>query len=709
MNVRRVLIALALLVVACQRDIPRGSSRIPIFIISIDTLRSDHLPAYGYQGIKTPSIDALRADSILFESAYSHCPLTLPSHATILTGKLPADTGIRDNVGFRLDSSVLTLPEILKKNGYATGAAVSSFVMRRESGIHRGFDVYDDEVEAEKPNVVIGRIQRDGGETVEVAKKWISGQKDKPLFFMLHLYEPHTPYEPSYDADIVRADEILGNFFRFLDEADLYDDSLIILLSDHGEGLNEHGEEEHGIFLYREALQVPLLMKLPGGSRRGESIADPVQLSDVFPTVLEQAGLEVPSLASGAVPLQHFLEGKAPKRRSVYSETYYPRFHFGWSDLHSLSDGAYHYIHAPRAELFDLASDFVEKRNVVADRRRVYAAMRRAIEPLIEAADAPASIDPEEASKLAALGYLGSRASVGAGEELPDPKDRIGEFARIRTAFTYFHKKNYGQALTEIDSILQSNQRILDLWDLKSRSLAGLGRTEEAIEAAKAGLRLHPNASHLAELVANLSLEIGRFDEAQKHAELIVENEPGHAHEILARVWMKRGEIDKAEKEARLAVDVNRDQVAALIVLGRVAIERGEFEAALARFDEAAKVARQKKRTGVTNLNFFRGDALARLGRSREAEAAFREEIRLFPEGPNAYANLMLLLVTEGRAEEATKLIYELLEAAPTPPSYVAVIQTLKTVGDDRGARFWMRKALQRFPNDSRLRKLAAG
>jgi len=716
MNVRRVLVAIILLLVGCHREVPRGSSTTPVFIISIDTLRSDHLPAYGYKGVETPNIDALRADSVLFERAYTHCPLTLPAHASLFTGKVPADTGIRDNIGFQLAPGVPTLAELLKRGGYATGAAVSAFVMRAESGIGRGFDFYDDDIDIERPDTVMGRIQRDGAETADIAKRWIALQKQRPIFFFLHLYEPHTPYEPPdphrsryasrYDGEIARADEIVGNFLQFLKDSGLYEKSLIILLSDHGEGLNEHGEEEHGIFLYREALQVPLIVKLPDSRLKGASVPEPVQLIDIFPTVLRQTALDQKSTTG--IALQNFLESKKPGPRTIYSETYYSRFHFGWSDLHSLIDHDYHYIHAPKPELYDLDTDPSEKSNVLAGTRRVFASMKRTIEPFIKAANAPSAVDTEEAAKLAALGYLGSIATADAAEELPDPKDRLGEFAQIRTVFTLSQKGDHLAVVEGIDRVLESNRKIVDLWGLKSRSLARLGRTEEAIEAAKEGLRLHPNATYLAAEVAKYSLDIGRNEEAEKHADLLLKADPGQAHDILARVWLARRDFDRAEKEAKTALEYGQDRATSLMTLGRIDIERGDSEKALTRFDEALAIARQKKRAGLTNLNFSRGDALARLGRNSEAEAAFREEIRLFPQEPHAYRNLILLLVTEGKIDDGTRLIYDLVKEAPVPPSYIAIVQTLKTVGDDRGARYWARKGLERFPNDMRLKKLAA-
>src|SRR5689334_8889772 len=220
----------------------------PVILISIDTLRSDHLPAYGYDRVSTPNLDAFRADAILYEHAYSHCPLTLPSHTSMLTGLLPADSGIRDNIGFTLAENIPTLPALLKANGYATGAAVSAFVLRKGTGIARGFDDYDDEVEPIGEWQVIARVQRSGGETEAVARKWLDAHADKPFFYFLHLYDPHTPYEPPepfrtqykdnpYDGEIAYADHVVGEFLDHLKAQGLYDKAMILILADHGEGL----------------------------------------------------------------------------------------------------------------------------------------------------------------------------------------------------------------------------------------------------------------------------------------------------------------------------------------------------------------------------------------------------------------------------------------------------------------------------------------
>lgn len=692
------------------------SKSTPVILISIDTLRSDRLPAYGYSGVSTPHLDALRKDSILYQRAYSHCPLTLPSHTSMLTGMLPSEHGVRDNTGYRIDAKTQMLPELLKKNGYATGGAISAFVLRRESGISRGFDHYDDETEALNTGAAIGMVQRAGSETIKAAQQWLDRNQGDPFFLFVHLYEPHTPYTPPepfrsqykdpYDGEIAYVDQLIGDFMADLRQRGIYDKAMVIVLSDHGEGLNDHGEEEHGVFLYREAIQVPLMVKMPGGAKGGATVATPVQLIDVFPTILEQTATPVPKLANNARSLVSFLRDDAPQR-PIYSETYYPRLHFGWSDLHSLVDGDHHYVRAPKPELYDVVKDPGEKTNIHDGNRRVTFRMRQNIEPLVKKASAPAAIDPEEAAKLAALGYLGSTVATGDDEVLPDPKDTIGTFRRIKVAYTLFREQKIEECLKLADELLATNDRLLDIWDLKSKALSKLGRNEEAIAAAREGLERQSNNVGLLMTVANLSIVIGDLEQAEQHADLLAKSEPARSHEILARVAAQRGEYDKARKEAELSIKESHDPANGLMTLGLIFKQQGQVEPALKYMDEALQTLARKKNKNIPNLQFYRGDLLARLGRNREAEAAFRAEIGEYPTTPDAYGGLILLLSSEGRVDEATKLVFELVEKAPLPPSYVTVSETLKAIGDDRGAMYWAVQGLKKYPKHPVLRDLS--
>jgi tetratricopeptide (TPR) repeat protein len=646
----------------------------------------------------------------------------LPSHVTIFTGMLPADTGIRDNVGNRLSESIPTLPDLLKKNGYATGGAVSAFVLRRDTGFGRGFDFFDDSTNPILNAEALGRIQRNGRETLQAIRPWLDKQGAQPFFLFLHLYDPHTPYEPPepffskyqdhYDGEIAYSDSIVGDLIADLKKKDLYDKSLIILLSDHGEGLSEHGEEEHGIFLYREDLQVPLMVKLPDSRRAGSSVSVPVQLLDVFPTILERTATPPPQ--TGKRPGQSlltFLDGGGGVR-PIYSESYYPRFHFGWSDTESLIDGNDHFIRAPIPELYNMASDPGEKKNVVQENRRAYVKLRAAIEPMIKDSTPASAYDPEEAAKLAALGYVGSTVSTKPGAELPDPKTTIEVFREIRLAYTYYKEKNLPEAFTRTNKLLASNAQIVDLWDLKSKILYNMGQHQAALESAKEGLRQNPGAIAILFDVANLSLSNGDLDGAQQHAELAVKIEPGQAHEILSRVWVERHNPEKAEQEAKLAMQTVPDPTTELMILAGIEMDRANYQKAINYLDQAAVHVKKRTPPKLLNLHLTRGDALARIGRGDESEREFRAEISDFPTDPRPYSSLIMLLATERRIDDATKVVFEAIQASPNAHTFAIIAETLKAIGDDRGALYWTYQGLQRFPQDAELKampkKLAA-
>ncbi|HEV7486559.1 MAG TPA: sulfatase-like hydrolase/transferase [Thermoanaerobaculia bacterium] len=710
----RGLAVLLLLTVACSRQAV-VDPKAPIIIISIDTLRSDHLPAYGYTKIETPAIDLFRKDAVLFERAYSHCPLTLVSHASVFTGLLPAEHGIRDNLGYTLNPKVPTIAEFLKSKGYATGGAVSALVLRGETGIKRGFDFWDDSIDFDVNALSIGRAQRSGDETRQIAEKWIGEHKSAPFFFFFHIYEPHTPYEPpdqfrskygnSYDGEVATSDDVVGRFLAYLREQGVYDKATIILMSDHGEGLGDHGEDEHGILLYRETLQVPLIVKFSRSAQKGMSIAAPVQLVDIYPTIT--GAFE--TMKSEGVSLARIAHGEGVGERDIYSETYYPRLHFGWSDMHSIIAGANHYIHSPKPELYDVVADPAESKNVLIEKRRDYVALRDRIQPFIHAAKAPAAVDDEQKQQLLALGYVGSSVTTLNDAVLPDPRENIGKANLIGKAFYAFKQQRYAEAFAITTNLLRDNPNMLDIWSLQTRVLERLGRTEEAIAAAKQGLRLDPGSTSLAIAVANLSLHSGHLDDAEAHAKLALKSTPAEAHRVLTEIALERKDWPRARQEALAAGSQHRDAPLSQMLLGRVALGEGKPEEALQYFDHARSALVASHRRLLPGLGYLRGDALARLGRGEEAEQAFVAEIKRDPADPQPYKNLILLYAVENRTDEATQLIFALEKASPTPPSYVAISETLKTIGDARGAKFWASRGLSRYPSDKQLQSLYRG
>jgi arylsulfatase A-like enzyme/cytochrome c-type biogenesis protein CcmH/NrfG len=698
----------------------------PIIVISIDTLRADHLPAYGYKGVETPHLDALRRDAVLFTNAYTPTPLTFPAHSSLLTGLLPAAHGVRDNVGYSLDPEKISrgelpyLPQILKGQGYATGGAVSAYVLQGKSGLKTGFDFYEDSIEL-RSNRGLGGLQRSGSETLRLSLDWLRGTAEKPFFFFFHIYEPHSPYAPPepfatryaaspYDGEIAAADAIIGELIAELKRLDVYDQALVVLLSDHGEGLNEHGEEEHGVLLYREAIHVPLLLKLPESRLAGQTAEAPVELTDVAPTVLSLLGLPVPQGLRGTSLLGVLEEGR-PARRA-YSETFYPRLHFGWSDLSSLIDGRWHYIEGPDPELYDLVADPKETRNLLrgeVQERRVYAEMRSELSKFDRELAPPAAVDEETRQAMIALGYVGSSGGTTDGP-LPDPKSRIGALADLKVGFRHSSKGEHREATAAFRRVLETNPKMVDAWEFLARSLQKTGETDAALEAYREALRISGGSPHIAMSAASLWFELGDLDEAEAHAKLAEAAHPSFAHGLRARIALARKDTAVAEREARLALEEGGERIGPLITLAEVLHARRDYPAALEQTRQAAEAYAKRESKDpelIRGLGLIRGQILADMGNAAEAEAAFREEVRLFPDSLRAWSSLALLYALSGRPAEVGPTLRALVEANPGPAAYVEAVKTLRAVGDPRSASGLLRHALGRYPDSRELRELA--
>jgi arylsulfatase A-like enzyme len=481
---------------ACLGSAPRQTVRPSVILVSIDTLRADHVSVRGL----TPALDALAKNAVRFSSAWSHAPLTLPAHASMMTGLLPTRHGVRDNVGFEVRGSE-TLAEKFKRSGYVTGGFVSSTVLRRETGIARGFDVYDDRM----PEGAAGPgLERSAAATVEQALRFVAANRTTPFFLFVHFYEPHTPYAAppafdtrgtsAYDREVAAADAALGTLLDGLSGNGVVRPAIVVT-SDHGEGLGDHGELEHGLLLYAEALRVPLIIARPDGTGAGTEVGATVRQIDIAPTLLNLAGLDASNM-DGA-PLGATVSGGA---RVAYSETWYPKLHFGWSELTSAAEGRWHYISGPRPELYDLEADPRETTDLAADPARPGAAMARYLSEQRAGAAAAAEgrTSGEAEERLKALGYLGvtrfSEKTVGA-----NPRDKLGFYQPFMSAFTEAHA---ARARGDFPRAAEEYRRAISLLRMErglivpklhfglADSLARMGRAREAEKAFKAELAL---------------------------------------------------------------------------------------------------------------------------------------------------------------------------------------------------------------------------
>jgi len=358
-----LLLVISFLLPACKRsfDSLRGSQKYSVVVITLDTTRSDRIGAYGFKGIKTPNIDSLASNGILFEKCISPTPLTLPAHTSIFTGTYPLFHGVRDNAAFIVPQNLTTLGEVLKRHGYAAAAFVSSFVLDSQWGLNQGFDTYFDHFDLHRENVVsVGDIQRPGNQTVDEALKWFHKNQSIPFFLWVHLYDPHTPYEPPspyremypndpYVGEIAFADSQIGRILHALNESSWRDKTFIIFVGDHGESLGQHQEDGHGFFVYQESLHVPFIISTPFPQFKNLRNSSIVSLVDITPTILAMNGIHDSGMTFQGRSLVNNFTNDAQKSSSyAYSETFYPRFHFGWSELQAIQDQRYKLILSDR-------------------------------------------------------------------------------------------------------------------------------------------------------------------------------------------------------------------------------------------------------------------------------------------------------------------------------------------------------------------------
>jgi tetratricopeptide (TPR) repeat protein len=690
----------------------------PVVLISIDTLRADRLGLYGYSGADTPVIDALGNEGVVFERAYSHCPLTLPSHSSLLTGLLPPRHGVRDNIGFVLSEDVATLQERLGTAGWRTGAAVSSFVLRRQTGIARGFELFDDDIEAPFGTAALASVQRDGADAVNALSGWVKGRGGEPFMAFLHLYEPHMPYTPPpphdrhpdpYDGEVAYADALVGRFLERLRALGAYEESLIVLTADHGEGLGDHGEEEHGLFVYRESVQVPLVVRLPGGARGGTRVSDPVGLADVAPTILDLLG-QAPLDADGR-SLRPALDGDALPPQPVYSETLYPRYHFGWSELYSAVDARHRYVRAPRPELYDLAEDPGETENLAAGRAATLQALDAWLEPLLGGPlPSPEDVDEDVRNWLQALGYVGMAGAAvdeaGGERERADPKDKLEVYREFRRGLDLRRAGDDAEALAAFQAVVREEPEMLDAWEMIGLSLGRLGRIEESLEALTEALRLAPDRAETHLTLARTYQRLGRRGLAREHAELAARNNPGEGNALLAELSLEEDDPERAAGYARRSLAADGESMFSHFVVGVAAQRAGRCPEALASFERAAELKRLRPNAVLRDLHANTADCLARLGREKEAEREFLAEIDAIPSSPKGRVGLAVLYFSQGRDREARLVLTGLIDATPEPTAatYWTVVQTFRVLGDGAAARQWAARARERFPADARFR-----
>ncbi len=553
-----------------------------VYLVTIDTLRSDHVHCYGYEPIQTPALDALAKDGIRFGHAFTPSPITNTSHVSILTGLLPSTHGVTD-FAVPLAAAHPTLAVLLKRSGYHTAAFIGAVILDSKTlapGLDRGFDFYDNFPPHPRTKSRWGRVERRGLEVVQHAEAWMAAHPAGPYFVWIHLYDPHDPYEPPppysqtykdrlYDGEIAYADSALANFIAYLKKNSRYENALVVVVGDHGEGLGEHHENTHGIFLYDSTTHVPLILKLPTGSDSGKVVEAQVRTTDILPTVTDLLRVPPPARLDGE-SLQPYFPGKEGRDRTAFGETDYP-LRFGWAPLRSVRAEGSKFIEAPRPELYDLHADPRELANhyqpsdTTVQKFRAMLAAVRAKTPQPSSADA-ASTAQDANDQLKALGYQSrtdAGRSAGASEalplsdpRLPDPKDKIEEQNLLHTAMMASDDNRSDEARRALEKVLQLDPKsptaLRQLGELELQA----GDYNKAAEHLKQAREVRPEDATAAFYEGQAREKIGDLAGARDALEASLKLIPGQfpARLLLGQVYLGLNDSKNAEDQFEAAL-----------------------------------------------------------------------------------------------------------------------------------------------------------
>jgi arylsulfatase A-like enzyme/Flp pilus assembly protein TadD len=666
-----------------------------VLLITVDTLRADHLGCYGDKGIRTPAIDALAARGVLFARAFAHTPSTLPSHANILLGLTPNAHGVRDNSNFIVREDFLTLAEWLKAQGYATGAFVGAFPLDSRFGLVQGFDVYDDNYGSQGPTDMTF-VERKGDVVVGKALEWLEGRTG-PWFVWVHLFDPHQPYEPPepfrsqypgnpYDGEIAFVDSALGKLLDFLEDRDLRDRTAVIFTADHGESLGEHGESTHGYFAYNATLHVPLILALPGA--KPARVEANVCHVDVFPTVCGLLGKKEPQGLQGR-SLLPLVRGQGLAARPVYFEALTAYYNRNWAPLRGYIQGREKYMDSPIPEVYDLDKDFGELDNVAG--RADLAKTKKTFAELVRSESSPLAdkagqnMDRTTAEKLRSLGYLAS----------PQTPKRVDFTAAddLKTLFPYHNKWTKATAAYHAgraeEGIALLKEIIAERKDfhLAYTYLANFYQEQKRPGDAEAVLReaygYNPGSFRIMTALGIIMIDNGRFDEAIGLLEKslgIIDFDPETWNYIGVAYWNK-GLYDEALKayDQALSLDLNYAIVfnnRGSLYLSRYLKGRQAEDLAKAAADFRKSVELDPKYASAWN---GLGVTLRQSGDMDGALAAWKKAVELKPDFGFALYNLGLGFLGKGDKTEALKCFarYKELAYAALPPQDKARLDEL--------------------------------
>jgi arylsulfatase A-like enzyme/Tfp pilus assembly protein PilF len=657
-----------------------------VVLVTLDTLRADRLGCYGSRDVATPNLDRIAKEGALAPEAMAHVPLTRPSHTSLLTGLLPSEHGIRDNVSGGLSPRIGTLAERFKQAGFETAAFVSSIVLSRQSGLNRGFDTYSDEFQGDADDArFLNTLQKRGDVTLGNALPWLEGHHAGRTFLWIHLYDPHDPYEPPepfatryagrpYDGEVAWTDELMGRLDAALGRLGMRDDTLLVVIADHGEGLGDHNESGHGFFVYQSTMRVPLILRGPGvapGGRLGVT----AHTVDLFPTILEMAALSPGTVPLAGRSLAAPLRGEpTPAEQAGYGESLLPLLHFGWSDLRTLREGRWKYIQAPRPELYDLRDDPGEAKNLAGAESQRALAMKGALGRVLDA-ERKAAIDtpPVEANvpadlleKLGALGYVGGGAPGQTSEPGADPKDKIEEFKTanrlIREGLIALREKRYTTSVANFRELLGQKIESFEVHYYLGRALLALDRYAEAEPHFEGAIRYQP--TYAVTYAGLAECQVARRDipaalKTLARGRAAVPRDSGLPQRE-AELRLARGDRAGALAAYEAALAVDSKSALLRMQAGEAYRDAGNLPRAIALMREAV----EKKKDEASYWNSL-GMVLGASGAMGEAETMFREASSRDPKNARYAFNLGLALSRQGKPAEARPYFQKSLELDP--------------------------------------------
>jgi arylsulfatase A-like enzyme/Flp pilus assembly protein TadD len=626
-----------------------------VIVITLDTTRADRMGFLGSERGLTPNLDQLAKQGVVFTRAYSHVPLTPPSHATILTGTYPQFNHVND-FGVRLPADVPYLPDLLHKRGYRTAAFVSSVILDpvegSGQGFDRGFDLYNAGFHRRHPGEDrYQTIERRADEVVSRAVAWLDKHPRGPFFLWLHFYDAHDPYDPPepfktkyasapYDGEIASVDAAVGKFFAQLRAQGRYEGSLIAVMADHGEALGEHGETAHGVFLYDETIHVPLLFKLPGERSAGKRVESRAVLVDVTPTILETVGIAVPKQVQGESLVPSFAEGAKLPDQPAFAETDYPRRAFGWSSLRSLRTGKYLFVEAPRNELYDQTVDPDAKHDLASASMAVTDTLTSQIDQFRSKTSSAETatkgpVDPEAQEKLSALGYVASdndiKVGPGIADTRADPKDKIEIVNLLHDAILEIEETRYEDAIPLLQRVLAKESGIPIAYMQLGTAYTWLKQYDKAIPYLRKAVEMRSDTM-MANYELGLSLsETGDWEGSLPHFELAVQKAPKWAalHFSLAAAYARLDRQADARKELETTLKLEPDNFRANLVLGRMLTLQGKPAEGLPSLKKAVKL-----QPDSPDAHMFLADAYGRMGQIAIAKKEAAEAERLKKNGP---------------------------------------------------------------------------